>query len=342
MVAKSKRKPCVLLDPHGRALKDIFRPEDVRRLHRIADVVWGKDEPAPPAVLRSCRRRVDAIVAGNWRHGRVEDWPRLKTIMEVGGMFVSLQGLDFDACFRRGVRVLCCGPAFAPAVAEMALGLTLAAARGIVAEDRAVHAGQEQWTFRGAVATYSLRRQRVGFIGFGAIAQALKPLLTPFDCRLQAYDPWLEPAELEAQGVMPVPLDRLLRTSKVIFVLAAPAPENAGMLDAAKLRLIRRGALLVLVSRASVVDFDALTDLILKGRLAAAIDVFPKEPLAKDHPIRQSANAILTPHRAGSLGRIDIGRGVVDDLAAIFAGREPARMKLATPSLVRRLLESPA
>jgi phosphoglycerate dehydrogenase-like enzyme len=74
------------------------------------------------------------------------------------------------------------------------------------------------------------------------------------------------------------------------------------------------------------------------GRFFAAIDVFPKEPLEADHPIRQVENAILTHHQAGGLpeGRLSIGEMVVDDLEAILQGFPPQRMQSAAPELIRR------
>jgi phosphoglycerate dehydrogenase-like enzyme len=96
---------------------------------------------------------------------------------------------------------------------------------------------------------------------------------------------------------------------------------------------------LVLISRDHVVDFEALTDLVLQGRFKAAIDVFPTEPLPADHPIRNAPGAALSAHRAGSVreGLWEIGRMVVDDLEAIIRNLPPQRLQVAQPELVRRL-----
>ena len=74
--------------------------------------------------------------------------------------------------------------------------------------------------------------------------------------------------------------DSLLETSRVIFVLATPTSENQALLSRELLELLAPDTVLVLVSRAHVVDFDALTELVLAGRFRAAIDVYPTEPLA--------------------------------------------------------------
>jgi phosphoglycerate dehydrogenase-like enzyme len=124
----------------------------------------------------------------------------------------------------------------------------------------------------------------------------------------------------------------------VIFVLAVPSVENKALLSRSLLERIQPGAVLVLISRAHVVDFEALTELVLAGRFKAAIDVFPVEPLPMDHPIRQAPGAVLSAHRAGAVeeGLWEIGQMVVDDLEAIVRGLPPQRLQAAQPELIRR------
>ena len=93
------------------------------------------------------------------------------------------------------------------------------------------------------------------------------------------------------------------------------------------------------VSREIVVDLDALTELVSQGRFKAVIDVFPAEPLPKDHPIRHAPGVVLSAHRAGSVERDlrEIGRMVVDDLIAMRAGLPPTEMQAAQPELISHL-----
>jgi phosphoglycerate dehydrogenase-like enzyme len=271
----------------------------------------------------------------------VSRFPRLRAIMEVGGGFPSPKDLDYAACFSRGVRVLSCAPAFAPAVAEMGLALALACSRQIAWTDRAFRLDEPNWShtsFETEIGTpFTLYGKQVGFIGFGGLARALKPLLAPFGCPIQVYDPWLTETFLRQQGVAPVDLDTLLATSRVIFVLAVPSAGNRAMLDGAKLDLIRPGTAFILLSRSHVVDFEALTERVLAGRFVAGIDVFPQEPLAKDHPIRTASHAVLSSHRAGANleAILNIGRFVADDIEAICSERVPFAMQQAQPEFIR-------
>lgn len=329
----------IILDPHFRKLNEIFEPADLQRLHALADVVWGRDEPLPDTELARVKPDLFAIITGRWRHGAVAEMPKLKAILEVGGRHPSPQVLDYPACFARGIRVLSCAPAFGPMVAEMALGLALAASREIVDGHIRFAQGEEQWLHKGNASTFTLYGQTVGFIGYGGLARCLKPLLAPFGCRIQAYDPWLPATALANQGVTPVDLDTLLATSKVIFVLAIPSLENKALLGREQLERIQPDAVFVLISRSHVVDFDALTELVSAGRFKAAIDVYPQEPLPLDHPIRHAPGVVHSAHRAGSVARDlrNIGRMVVNDLEAMLAGLPPLEMQVAQPEIVFRL-----
>jgi phosphoglycerate dehydrogenase-like enzyme len=330
-------KPRVVVDPHFRSMQEIFAPADLERLHAIVEVSWGRDEPMPIEEARGALEDAIAIVSSSWRYGTLPDAAvSLRAIIDVSGGFP--QTLDYAHCFARGIRVLSAAPAFGPQVAEMALALALAASREIVAGDQAMRTGEERWLKAGNVTTFMLYGRPIGFIGFGSIARCLRPLLAPFHCPIAVYDPWLGDGYLRSQGVEPLALLQLLRTSHVIFVLASPSTENQALLSRKLLAEIQPGAVLILISRAHVIDFDALTEFVLAGRFKAAIDVFPVEPLPLDHPIRRAPMAILSAHRAGSVkeGLWEIGRMVVDDLEAIVQGLPPQRLQQALPELIDR------
>lgn len=332
-----KRK--IILDPYGRKLTEIFETADLKRLYEMTDVVWGRDEPMPEAEFAQAKADAFAVVTGRWRHGAVEEMPNLRAILEVGGRHPSPQALDYRTCFARGIRVLSCAPAFGPMVAEMALGMALAASREIVDGHIAFTQSEEHWLHAGNVNTFTLYNQPIGLIGYGSLARCLKPLLAPFHCHFQVYDPWLPTTYLVNQGVVPVSLETLLATSKVIFVLAIPSAENKALLGRNELALIQQGAVFVLISRSHLVDFDALTELVCAGRFKAAIDVFPQEPLPAEHPIRNAPGVVLSAHRAGSVTQDlrNIGRMVVNDLEAMLAGLPPLEMQVAQPEIVFRL-----
>lgn len=332
--------PTVIVDPHFRQMAEIFHPADLERLHGLCRVVWGQDTPMPQADFEAALPEAEVVICADWRYGAaaLRQAARLRAVLTVSGGFP--RQLDYEYCFGQGIRVLSAAPAFARSVAEMALALALAASRDIVSGDRAMRRGAEAWLHAGNAQAFMLFGKPVGMIGFGSIARALHPLLAPFGCPVAVYDPWLGAGYLRRQGVTPVPLAQLMAESRVIFVLAAPTSENQHLLTRALLETIQPGAVLVLVSRAHVVDFDALTELVVAGRFKAAIDVFPTEPVAPDHPLRQAEHAILSAHRAGPTaeGCWEIGEMLVDDLEALLQGLPPQRLQLAQPELIARYM----
>jgi phosphoglycerate dehydrogenase-like enzyme len=334
--------PSVIVDPHFRTMGDVFSAPDAKRLRETVEVVWGRDEPMPLGAFREVLPDAFAIVSGGWRYGPVLDQaPNLSAILTVSGGWPP--EIEYGKCGERGVRVLSAAPAFADAVAELALGLALSSGRDIVGGDRDVRAGDERWlSAADGLRTFLLFRKRVGFVGFGNIGRRLRTLIEPFGCRLCAYDPWLTQRYLIEEGLEPTSLEHLLETCRVIFVLASPTTENEALLSRELLERIGPDAVLVLVSRAHVVDFDALTELVLAGRFRAAIDVFPTEPLPAEHPIRTAEGAVLSPHRAGLVQEAlwEIGARVVDDLEALTRGLPPRRMQVAEPELATRYVRT--
>ena len=331
-------KPKVIVDPSFRRMNEIFSPSDLERLDRIAEVVWAKDQLMPRDLFLQALPDAEAIICADWdRYGDVlPTAKKLRAIFGVSGAYPG--GLDYDYCFTHNIRVLSVAPTFARQVAEMALGMALSLCRDIATGDRAMREGTEAWIWEGNIGTYMLYDKPVGFIGYGSIARALQPLLQPFNVSISAYDPWVPEGILRRQGVQPVDLAALMSQSQLVFVLAAPTVENRALLSREYLEMLQPNAVFVLVSRAHVVDFDALTDLVVAGRFKAAIDVFPYEPIERDHPIRKAANALLSAHRAGSVeeGLWEIGEAVLDDLELVLRGLPPQRLSRAEPELVNR------
>ena len=336
-------RPRVLLAPHFRRVDVIFDSPTLDRLHDVAEVRWSSDEAMPQEDFVSDLPSVDAVVFGTWHWGLSaihHAGARLQAVLEVGGGH-SHPDLDYDYLFERGVPIGSCAPAFGPVVAEMALALALAAARGVMRSDRNFRAGNERYLHDGNEGNSSLFGRTIGFVGCGGLARSLQPVLKPFGVTIIGYDPWIDSEALRNRGIEPVEtLEEILGTCEIVFLLAAPTSTNRGMISRSLLERLRPDDVLVVASRAHVVDFGALTELLLEGRFRAGIDVFPEEPLPKDHALRRAETAVLTAHLAGALPEalLEIGRMVVDDLEAVFSGVQPARMQYATPAIRRGLV----
>lgn len=268
--------------------------------------------------------------------------PHLRVLVNVEGNFYP--NVDYRSCFERGIYVLGCGPAYAPAVAEYALGLALDLARGISREDRAFRACRERYVSDANADALLLSASTIGLVGLGNIGRVLVPFLAAFRAPVRAYDPWLPDRAIAEMGVTPSRLNTLLARSNIVFVLATVTAETTRLLGAEQLDLLPIGARLVLISRAPVVDYEALFDRVEVGRLVAAIDVWPDEPVAHDHRARQLEGLVLSAHRAGGIPQAfaEIGEMVLDDLTLIARGLPPVRMQVAARELVGRYRNRPA
>jgi len=327
----------ILIDPQPRTTDMIFGSHAQSRLAEIAELVVFDTGAMPAEMLEEYLPRADILIGqSDLPRRRLQQASKLRAIFNVEGNF--LPNVDYDYCFSHGIRVLIASPAFAVPVAEMALAFALDLARGISKNDRAFRAKAEVYGLQSNQDSFLFTGCRVGIIGFGDLARAFRPMLRPFRCPVKVYDPWLPEREVLRQDCEPAGLDEVLSSSDAIFVFATVTTENQGFLGAREFSLIRPGGLFVLMSRAGVVDFEALTAAGRSGRLKVATDVFPEEPFTTEHPIRDLPDAVLSAHRSGGMQEAfdEIGRMVLADVELLLKGLPPICCRTAQPETVRR------
>lgn len=332
----------ILVDPQPRTLDMICAPDVRARLEALGELVVHEGGPMPAdLVARTLPDAVAILGQTDMDAARVAAAPHLRAIVNVEGNLLG--NVDYEACFARGIHVLVASPAFAPAVAEAALGMAIDLCRGISAADRAMRAGAEVYGLDSNREAFLLQGADVGVIGVGALGRRLLELLVPFRCRVRGFDPWQPGRRLREAGAEPCGLDELLRASRVVFVLAAATSDNAAMLGPRELDVLGDGACLVLASRAAVADVDALVERAAAGRLRAAIDVWPEEPLAAGHPARTTGGLLLSAHRMGGMAEAfrAIGELAVGDLELVLRGLPPALCTRAERETVGRLRSRP-
>src|SRR5258708_15762336 len=169
-------------------------------------------------------------------------------------------------------------PAFAVSVAEMALAFALDLARGVRQADRAMRERKEVYGLSSNRGFSLFTGCRAGIIGFGDLARAFRPLIRPFRCPVKVYDPWLPAREIVQHECAPASLEEVLSSSDAIFVFASVTSDNQGFLGKREFDLIKPGGIFVLMSRAGVVDFGALTAAAQSAHLRVPTHVFPHEP----------------------------------------------------------------
>ena len=339
------QRPVILFDPWPRSADLIFHATMQARFLALGEVVgWAESAQGklPDDLVEAHLEHVVVMVGQTDLDARrIARAPALRTVINVEGNFG--QNVDYAACFQRGISVLGIAPVFAQPVAEMALGMAIDLARGITRGDRLMRSGEEQYGLAGNRDAFVLREQTMGFIGCGNLGRALIPLLAPFRPRLLIHDPWLPDGLIRELGAEPASLDQVLSEPRVIFALAGVTADNQGWLNRERLQAIRSDAVFLLMSRAGIVDFDALVDLVAQGRFRAATDVFPVEPAPADLPARQVEGLLLSSHRAGGLpsALAAIGEWVVDDLRLILSGLPAQRLQPARAETVTRWRNPP-
>jgi phosphoglycerate dehydrogenase-like enzyme len=337
----SDPRPIVISVPEPRSLELIFTLEDEAKLRRDYQVFEGLGLTASKAVEEHIAEASFIIGQPDLPRQILQQARKLKAILNVESNF--LDNMDYDYCFVNGIHVLTTGRVFAVPVAEIGLGMALNLERNITGADRAFRMGKELWGGIGNREARLMSGGNIGFVGFGDLGRALHRLLAGFRATIRVFDPWLPAGVLKDQGVEPVSLDDVLTKSDVIFVVASVTSENGGFLGAAEFAKMRKGTSFVLLSRAGVVDFDALMAAVKSGHIRAASDVFPEEPLPADHPVRKLEGFILSAHRAGALDVAfkQMGKMVLDDMDLMTRGLPPITCRRAERETVGRMRSKP-
>ncbi|MDE0114895.1 MAG: hypothetical protein OXI87_23730 [Albidovulum sp.] len=336
-------KPKLLLDQHFRCIDELFGRSTYSELASLFDICGGENRPMARDDFLKELPGVDVIIAAKPTLNRDElsESRALKAIIEVSGTFQD--GLDYEFCFKNGIEVLSCSPGFRYAVAEMTLGLILAGCRGIVEEHERFRQNEEHWVDDNIGTDFMLYGQSVGFVGYGEIARECKRLLDPFAPKVKAFDPWIERSGEKLVGVELCDLEYLLSTCRVIVIAATPTDENYKLISRQLVEQIPAGSLVVLASRAHLVDFEALVDAAQDRKIRFAADVFPIEPVEETSRFRSAKNVIWSPHRAAAVegGRHPIGDMILHDCRNILRGKPNRRLKPATEETVASIFRAP-
>lgn len=332
-------RPVVLALPAPRTLPLIFRPGALARLRAEYDLHEAERlEDLAAEVLAAARYiigqpPVDVALLDRMRN--------LRCIFNVESNLID--NMPYDRLFARGIHTVTTGAVFAQPVAEIGLAFALNLLRDVVDADTAFRDGREEWGLDSNRGARLLADCEIGVIGYGDLGRALHRLLVPFGAPLRLCDPWLPASRLREAGAVPATLDAVLRQSDVIFVTAAVTSENLGFLGAGEFAAMRPGAVFILLSRADVVEFDAMLAAVASGHIRAATDVWPEEPLPRDHPARAMPGLLRSAHRAGALDAafLRMGDMVLEDMGLLDRGLPPMVCKRAERETVTRMRSRP-
>lgn len=313
------------MKPEVLQLSAILIPEILEELNAQYTVHRYYEQADKAEFLRQHGANIRGVVTGGHTgitREVMEQLPKLEVIAVNG---VGTDAVDLAYARDRGIHVTATVGALTEDVADLAIGLLIAACRGLCTGDRYVRAGLWK-TSATPLAPLPLARQfsgmRVGIVGLGRVGRAVATRASAFGCPIRYTD-------LKAMDDVPytfVPsLIELARESDAL-VVAAAADNAQGIINAAVLDALGKGGYLVNIARGKLVNEPDLVAALVEGRIAGAgLDVFVDEP---DVPpaLFEQENVVLQPHRASATvqTRTRMGRMVLASLAATFAGQLPS------------------
>lgn len=270
-----------------------------------------EDEAAMSAHLP----QADAVVSESFAIGAAElaAGPRLKLVQKFG---IDARNIDLDACAAARVPVRTLRRRVNGTVAEHAILLMLAVGRKLIethgaldfkslqalgykpAKFHADHVAGANWAR--VTGLKSLQGATLGALGFGEIGREVATRARAMGMEILYYQRNRMPAEIEAEsGAVYVSYEELLERSDFISVLLPLNASTEGMIDAAAFDRMKPGAIIANISRAQIIDRDAMIAALESGKLGGAgLDVHYEEPGDPDEPLKNYPNVVLSPHVA--------------------------------------------
>ncbi|WP_445678491.1 phosphoglycerate dehydrogenase [Radicibacter daui] len=275
-------------NPHGRKMTEA----EILAMAPWADAIVAGTEPITEQVIEAC--------------------PNLRVISRVGSGFDSV---DRAACHRRGIKVCYAPNAPVPSVVELTLGLALDCLRRFGESDLRMRRG-EWYRPMGRL----LRGRVVGVAGVGRIGSRVAQTMQALGCEVRGHDIAPNPD----LNIPYVSREVLLAESDIVTLHLPLSARTRHWIDAAALRSMKPGAILINAARGGIVDEAALEVALRERHLScAAVDVFEREPY--DGPLRQVGNVILTGHigAAAAESRILMEYEAVENALLVLSGKEP-------------------
>jgi glyoxylate reductase len=248
-----------------------------------------------------------------------------ESLKVVANFAVGYDNVDLEACRQRSIPVTNTPDVLTEATAELAMALTLAAARRMSDAERDLRAGQWRGWDPAAYRGIEIRGSTVGVVGLGRIGMAYARLAQGLGADV-VYASRSPKREAEAEiGARRLELHELLEASDVVSVHAPSTPETRELIGAAEVELIGPEGVLVNTSRGPLVDSEAVAAALEAGTLGAAgLDVYENEPEVNPRLLR-APRAVLLPHIGSATipSRDGMANAVADNVIAVLEGRDP-------------------
>ncbi|XP_038222648.1 glyoxylate reductase/hydroxypyruvate reductase-like [Zerene cesonia] len=219
--------------------------------------------------------------------------PQLEAITTMAS---GVDHIDVAEVAKRGIPLGNTPDCLNNAVADITVGLMIAAARGFKPGIQEVERGEWKYGVQWKLSRH-INGTTVGIVGLGGIGQAVVRRLKGFDVGKFVYSGRTDKPEAKALGVERVPIDQLLKESDYVLLCCPLTQETKHLINRETLKLMKDTSVIVNIGRGDIIDHEALYDALKEGRIfAAGLDVTSPEPISKDHPLVSLPNCLIIPH----------------------------------------------
>ena len=293
----------------------------------------------PAAELAAIIGDYDALMIRSGTQVTAEIIAAADQLRIIGRAGVGVDNVDVPAATKRGVLVVNSPEGNTIAAAEHALALMLSLSRHVPhAHASTMAGGWDRKTYVGN----ELYKKKLGVVGLGKIGSHVARVARAMGMEVLAYDPFVSAERAQQMQVRLSPLKELFAEADYISLHLPRTPETENLVNAELLRTMKPTARLVNCARGGIVDEAALAEAVTAGTIAgAALDVFAKEPLAADSPLRGVAERlILTPHLGASTeeAQENVAIDVAEQIRDVLLGL-PARSAVNIPGLSSEVME---
>ena len=328
-----------MFKPRVYVTRQIF-PDALDLIEKTAELeLWPDDEPPTPELLREAMADVDGAIINVMDRidtTLLDAAPKLRVLSQVAA---GLDNIDIPEATKREVLVGYTPGVLAKSTADLAFGLLLAVARRVVESDKWVREGNWKISHHpmfwlGA----EVNGSTLGILGLGGIGFETAKRALGVDMKVLYHSRTRQREPEKAYGFKYASFKRVLTESDFLSIHVPLTPETNRFIGEKQLKMMKKSAILVNLSRGPVVDTDALYKALKKGWIAGAgLDVFDPEPVPKDHPVLGLDNVVVLPHIGSASVR---SRREMHLLAArnLVAGLNGERLEeCANPELYERL-----
>jgi D-3-phosphoglycerate dehydrogenase / 2-oxoglutarate reductase len=237
-----------------------------------------------------------ALSGTPYRQTEMDASPAMQVVARIG---VGYDAVEVPALSARKVPLMVAGTANSTSVAEQAFHLMVALAKKNRSMDSMVRGGR--WTERHSDLPMELSGKTVLILGFGRIGARSARRCAAFDMNVLIYDPFVDTQTIATAGYEAVTgLDAALPRADFLSVHCPKNADTVGLINAARLARMKKGAFVVNTARGGIIDEAALYAALKSGHIGGAgVEVFGEEPAPVGHDLLTLDNVIASPHMAG-------------------------------------------